>query len=210
MVAFKPKAKTQSNIAEQRQAVQTQPSDLVVVARIGAAYGVKGWVKLHPFSNSPDALHHAKTWWITPYLGTESSDTQTNALTWSVFSPLTFKAHADAWVAQCREWTDRSDAEKHKGWQVAVSRADFPQPDEDEFYWVDLVGAQVINQDGVCLGVIDSLLENTAQTVMSISSPENKAAPQYLIPFVSAFVGEVDLQSTPKTVQVIWDVDATA
>ena len=113
-------------------------------------------------------------------------------------------------MAQCREWNDRSDAEKHKGWQIAISRADFPQTADDEFYWVDLVGAQVVNQDAVVLGEIESLLENTAQTVMQIGVPTNKDAPEYLIPFVSAFVGEVDLKSSPKTVQVVWDVDATA
>ena len=205
MVAFKPKA-----ASAQHDVVQTQPTDLIVVARIGVAYGVKGWVKLHPFSNSPDALHDSKKWWITPYLGAQSDVVDVGSLNWQVVSPVTFKQHADAYVAQCREWSDRSDAEKHKGWQVAISRADFPQTEEDEFYWVDLVGAQVINQDAVVLGEIESLLENTAQTVMQIGVPSNKAAPEYLIPFVSAFVGEVDLKSSPKTVQVVWDVDATA
>ena len=205
MVAFKPKA-----ASVQHDDVQTQPTDLVVVARIGAAYGIKGWVKLHPFSNSPDALYDSKRWWITPYLGAQSDAVDVSSLAWQAVSPVTFKQHADAYVAQCREWNDRSDAEKHKGWQIAISRADFPQTADDEFYWVDLVGAQVINQDAVVLGEIESLLENTAQTVMQIGVPTNKDAPEYLIPFVSAFVGEVDLKSSPKTVQVIWDVDATA
>ena len=62
MVAFKPKA-----ASVQHNDVQAQPTDLVIVARIGVAYGIKGWVKLHPFSNSPDALYDAKKWWITPY-----------------------------------------------------------------------------------------------------------------------------------------------
>lgn len=205
MVAFKPKA-----ASAQQNTVQTQPTDLVVVARIGVAYGVKGWVKLHPFSNSPEALQDAKTWWVTPYLGSQSDDADVNSLPWQAVSPIVFKAHSDAWVAQCREWNDRSDAEQHKGWQIAISRADFPQPDENEFYWVDLVGAHVINQDGVKLGEILSLLENTAQTVMQIGVEGVKDAPEYLIPFVSAFVGDVDVKSTPKTVQVVWDVDATA
>lgn len=205
MVAFKPKTALES---KSRQNDLTQPSDLVVVARIGVAYGVKGWVKLHPFSHSPDALQDAKKWWIAPYLGDESADV--NELNWSVVAPVVFKPHSDNWVAQFKGWDDRTDAEKHKGWQIAVSRADFPKPADDEFYWVDLVDASVINQDGVVFGTVTGLLENTAQTVLQVGVEGDKTAPEYLIPFVSVFIGEVDLKSTPKTIQVIWDVEATA
>lgn len=205
MVAFKPKAALEK---KSEKSELTQPTDLVVVARIGVAYGVKGWVKLHPFSHSPDALQSSKKWWIAPYLGEESTDV--SDLSWVAVSPVVFKAHSDNWVAQFKGWDDRLNAEKHKGWQIAVSRSDFPESDENEFYWVDLMDAEVHNQDGVLLGVVTRLLENTAQTVLQIGMPDNKTAPEYLIPFVSVFIGDVDLKSEPKTIQVVWDVDATA
>ena len=101
-----------------------------------------------------------------------------------------------------------------KGWQIAIPRSEFPQTEDDEFYWVDLMGAQVVNQDHQVLGEVVSLLENAAHTVMQIRSidavGEGQKPVEYLIPFVSAFVGEVDLKSAPKTIAVTWDIDATA
>lgn len=200
-----------SNTANTTQATNAaQADDLIIVARIGVAYGVKGWVKIHPFSHSPDALQNASYWWIAPYIPEQSvADAH-----WQAFEPKGFKPHADAWVGTMAGWVDRTMAEQFKGWQIAVSRTEFPQPDEDEFYWVDLLGAQVVNQDGVVLGEVTQLLENAAHTVMQIGAPvgtSDSVKPiEYLIPFVSAFVGKVDVQSQPKTIAVTWDVDATA
>ena len=202
MVTFKPKRAT-TVVAPASSAVSelTTPNDLVIVARIGVAYGVKGWVKLHPFSHSPDALESAKTWWVAPYL---PNQTEVPSATWQAVHVVGFKPHSDAWVAQIQSWDDRSDAEAHKGWQIAVARADFPQTDDGEFYWVDLIGATVTNQDGAVLGILTGLLESAAHPVMTVKGE----LAEYLIPFVGAFVGEVD--TVAKTIQVSWDVDGTA
>lgn len=212
------------------------PQDLVVVARIGAAYGVKGWVKIHPFSHMPEAMLHATQWWVAPYVPEQSFD----LIKWRLVEPLSLKPHSDTWVAQCKSWNDRTQAEQHKGWQVAIARADFPPADDDEYYWVDLLGAQVRNQDDVLLGCVVDLIENAAHTVLQIGTCPNSetnaidsahvtiealnvleqkkskklqtsvSTTQYLIPFVAAFVGHVDVTSHPKTIAVVWDVDATA
>ena len=216
MVNFVPKQKRVQEPAQQAtKTVKTQSNtivqqmdDLIIVARIGVAYGVKGWVKIHPFSHSPDALQNATRWWIAPYIPEQS----VAVAHWRAFEPKGFKPHADAWVGTMAGWVDRTMAEQFKGWQIAVSRTEFPQPDEDEFYWVDLLGAQVINQDGVVLGVVTQLFENAAHTVMNVVSQDSDLVKptEYLIPFVSAFVGEVNVQSQPKSIAVTWDVDATA
>ena len=213
MASFVPKKnRTQEPVVKatesQNNSIANQADDLVIVARIGAAYGVRGWVKIHPFSHSPDALENATKWWIAPYIPEQAVADSA----WQSVKPKGFKPHADAWVGVVEGWNDRTLAEKFKGWQIAVSRDDFPQTDENEFYWVDLLGAQVINQDGVLLGVVTQLLENAAHTVMNVvSQDETSVKPtEYLIPFVSVFVGEVNVQSQPKTIAVTWDVDATA
>ncbi len=216
MATFVPKKQRTREQPEQSKSVGSPAlsaeglSDLVVVGRIGSAYGIKGWAKIHPFSHSPDALSHAKHWWIAPYIPDQSiADAP-----WLAVSPVQLKPHADAWVALCQEWTDRTHAEQLKGWQIAIPRSEFPQTEDDEFYWVDLMGAQVVNQDHQVLGEVVSLLENAAHTVMQIRSidavGEGQKPVEYLIPFVSAFVGEVDLKSAPKTIAVTWDIDATA
>jgi 16S rRNA processing protein RimM len=177
------------------------PNELVIVARLGVAYGLKGWIKLHPFSHAPDALEHAAVCWIAPYLPNQTDVPQS---AWQAVRLKGFKPHSDAWVAEFHEWAGRTDAENHKGWQVAVARADFPTTDDDEFYWVDLIGASVLNQDGVTLGKVHSLLESAAHPVMQIIGD----GVEYLIPFVGVFVGKVDVAA--KVINVQWDVDATA
>ena len=214
MSTFVPKKKraTEQTLLDQAQATRDsaeQPHDLIVVGRIGTAYGIKGWVKIHPFSHSPDALLQAKRWWIAPYIPDQAME----QAQWQVVSTSQLKPHADAWVGACAEWADRTQVERLKGWQIAIARADFPQTDEGEFYWVDLLGAQVINQDQVVLGEVVGFLENAAHTVLTVraqDSSEKQKPVEYLIPFVSAFVGEVDLLATPKTIAVTWDVAATA
>ena len=213
MATFVPKKNRTEHFVQKASDSQdhanAQPAnDLVVVARIGTAYGIKGWVKIHPFSHSPDALQNASRWWIAPYIPEQD---YANA-SWQQVKPTGFKPHADAWVGTCQGWFDRTHAEHFKGWQIAVSRTEFPQTDEDEFYWVDLLDAQVVNQEGVVLGVVTQLFENAAHTVMHVvsQSSDTEKPLEYLIPFVSAFVGQVDVQSQPKTIAVVWDVDATA
>lgn len=220
MVAFVPNKKRirehSQNDAGVGQVVDTdKDSEPVIVARIGAAYGIKGWVKIHPFSHSPDALRHTDEWLIAPYVPNQSP-IRTD---WRAISKTQIKPHADGWVAHCGEWTARTAAEAVKGWQVAVMRHDFPPTDDNEYYWVDLLGAQVVNRDGAVLGEVVELLENTAQTILRVSvndgvgqknNDKNNRAPEYLIPFVNAFIGEVDLHANPKTIVVDWDESATA
>lgn len=214
MSAFIPKKKREAPANPLKRAPANdvsikQPADLVVVGRIGTAYGVKGWAKIHPFSHSPDALLSAPHWWIAPYIPHQKWE----QVQWQCVTPTQIKPHSDAWVAVCAQWQDRTQVEQVKGWQIAISRAEFPQTDDDEFYWVDLLGAHVINHEQVLLGEVVGFLENAAHTVLTIRSlqvEEGQKPLEYLIPFVAAFIGEVDVQSTPKTIAVTWDVSATA
>lgn len=197
MVSFKPKRSAQASKAVVSE--QT-PNDLVIVARVGAAYGVKGWVKIHPFSHVPEALEYAQSWWIAPYIPTQK---EVPIAAWQPIEVAQFKPHSDAWVAQVKGWDDRSQAEAVKGWQVAIARTDFPVTDDDEFYWVDLIGSTVVNHEGVCLGILDSLMDSAAHPIMQI-----KGDAEYLIPFIGVFVLDVNTQD--KQIQVQWDTDATA
>lgn len=195
MLSFIPKKSTQT--IEKT----STPNDLVLVARLGEAYGLKGWIKLHPFSPYPDALGHAKVWWIAPFLPAQAKVPHS---AWQQLHVKNFKPHSDAWVVEFKDWqAGRTDAEKHKGWQVSVPRGAFPKVEQDEVYWVDLLGSTVINQEGLTLGVVKSLLESAAHPVMSIFGEL-----EYLIPFVGVFVIDVDEKN--KVIYVDWGVDATA
>jgi len=81
-----------------------------------------------------------------------------------------------------------------------VARSDLPPPQENEFYWSDLIGLKAVNREGVELGQVDSLLETGAHDVLVI-----KGKREYLIPFVATFVGKVDVAG--GVIEVDWGED---
>jgi 16S rRNA processing protein RimM len=96
---------------------------------------------------------------------------------------------------------DRNKAEALIGNIVAINRDEFPDTDTDEYYWVDLIGLKVINLQQELLGTIDSMMDTGANSVMVVKDEENTR----LIPFVAAYVTDVDMQN--KQVIVDWGLD---
>jgi 16S rRNA processing protein RimM len=126
---------------------------------------------------------------------------------------LESKQHGGDVVARLMGVADRNAAEALKGATVKISRSHFPALDDDEFYWVDLIGLEVENLQGERLGVVQDLMDNGAHPILRVQVPQDagageqlKDAPQeQLIPFVDAFVKNVDRQG--KKITVDWGLD---
>ena len=176
------------------------PADAIEVARIADAWGVKGWFKVLSHSSDPQALFNAKQWFLLPAEKGAKHFTGT-----SVLLMRQARFHGDTVVASAEGVDDRSAAESLKGARVFVSRADFPQAGDDEYYWVDLMGLSVINREGIVLGVVRDLLSTGPQTVLVIEYEEDGKTRERMIPFVSAFVDQVSLQD--KRISVDWQPD---
>ncbi|WP_164230622.1 ribosome maturation factor RimM, partial [Stenotrophomonas maltophilia] len=73
---------------------------------------------------------------------------------------------------------------------VWVSRADFPEPDDDEFYWVDLIGATVVNEQQETLGTVGGLIDNGAHQILRVVG---EGEVERLVPFVEVYVKSVDV-----------------
>jgi 16S rRNA processing protein RimM len=177
------------------------PADAVEVGRIADAWGVQGWFKVHPYSTSPGGLIAAKQWFLA---SAEPSARRAEGVA-SKLLIQEVKPHCDAWVARAQQITDRTGAEALRGARVFVPRADFPATAQDEYYWVDLIGLQVINRAHVSLGVIQELLSTSAQTVLVVGFTENGKQRERMIPFVSVYVDKVDLAE--RCVWVDWQPD---
>jgi 16S rRNA processing protein RimM len=176
------------------------PADAVEVGRIADAWGIKGWFKVLPHSASPEALFSSKRWYLLP--------SEKGAKTFSGSMLLRIreaKDHSDTVVASAQEIDDRDAAEALKGARVFVARSSFPTPGEDEYYWVDLIGLQVVNREGVALGKVAELLSTGPQTVMVIEYAEGEKTAERMIPFVAAYVDSVDLAG--KRIVVDWQPD---
>jgi len=183
------------------------PDDLVPVGHVAGAYGIKGWVKVKPYSSDADALLHARTWW----LGKTVKESGLHEV-----DMMQAKSHGDEVVAQLMGVADRNGAEALQGATVHIRRSHFPALDKDEFYWVDLIGLEVVNLAGVRLGKVSDLMDNGAHPILrvempeaehasAINRPQDKAPKELLIPFVDRFVTTVDRQE--KKITVDWELD---
>lgn len=178
----------------------SEPNDLIQVGRILDAWGVKGWFKVQAYSTQPDALFNAKHWFL------KNDGPKPGARTLKV---LSVREHGEGIVASADGVTDRSGAEALRGWELWVSRSDFPRTGADEYYWIDLIGLDVVNRAGQALGRVIGLIETGPHAVLRILPPgvEEPAKPdqEKLIPFVEAFVDEVSLEA--RQIRVDWGVD---
>jgi 16S rRNA processing protein RimM len=86
-----------------------------------------------------------------------------------------------------------------------VPRSSFPTAGTDEYYWVDLIGLEVVNREGVALGTVRELLSTGPQTVLVLEYFEQGKVLERMIPFVSVYVDGVDLAA--KRITVDWQAD---
>ena len=176
------------------------PSDAIEVGRILDAWGVKGWFKVLPYSADPEALFSSKRWFLLP--------AEKGAKTFSGVAKLAIieaKIHSNTVVASAREVDDRSAAETLQGARIFVSRSSFPTAGKDEYYWVDLIGLDVVNREGVALGAVTELLSTGAQTVLVMNYQQDGKTQERMIPFVSVYIDNVDLPA--RRILVDWQAD---
>lgn len=162
----------------------------LIIGRINGVYGVKGWVKIYSHTDPIGNILRYQPWWVK------------KQGVWSRMKIL--DSHAPqggkAIVAQLEGINSREMARDMMGADIAIDREQLPE-DGQAYYWADLIGCQVNNQQGENLGQVAELLETGAHDVLRVKSE----TVQYLIPFVfDVFVFEVDLKT--KQITVNWDL----
>jgi 16S rRNA processing protein RimM len=176
------------------------PADAIEVGRIADAWGVKGWFKVLPHSADPEALFSSKRWFLLP--------TERGTKTFEgcgKFAIKEAKLHSGNIVAQAHDVDDRTAAEALRGARIFVARSSFPTAGKDEYYWVDLIGLDVINREGVALGQVKELLSTGPQTVLVLAYTLDDKPEERMIPFVAAYVDDVNIAARKITVD--WQPD---
>jgi 16S rRNA processing protein RimM len=163
---------------------------MVVMGKVAAAHGIQGWVKVQPYTAETASLVDYPIWW----LGDEQQG-------WRELDVLKSALQGKSVVAQLMGCHDRNTAEKYKGLLVAVPRSRLPKPDEDEYYWSDLIGMEVVTPSGEALGKVANLLETGANQVLCVRGAEK----EILIPFIEQVIQEVDLEG--KVIRADWAAD---
>ncbi len=176
------------------------PADAVEVGRIADAWGLKGWFKVLSHSADPEALFSSKRWFLQP--AERGPKTFSDTLLLRIREA---RDHSGVVVASAHDIDDRNGAEALRGARVFVPRSSFPTAGADEYYWVDLIGLNVANREGVALGTVKELLSTGPQTVLVLEYQAEGKTLERMIPFVAAYVDAVDLPG--KRITVDWQSD---
>ena len=173
------------------------PADAIEVGRIADAWGIKGWFKVLSHSADPEARFASKTWFLLPTEKGQKTFTGVGKL-----SVKETKLHSGTVVASAHQVDDRTAAEALRGSRIFVARSSFPPAKKDEYYWVDLIGLEVINREGIALGTVKELLSTGAQTVLVMDFLQDGKNQERMIPFVAIYIDDVDLKA--RRILVDW------
>ncbi|MBC7802333.1 MAG: 16S rRNA processing protein RimM [Candidatus Parcubacteria bacterium] len=157
---------------------------MIEFGRVAEPYGVRGWLRV--VVDDPELLAAAPVWWIDGEARTVRES----------------KPHSGTLLARLEGIETPEQARTLKGRAVSIPR---PEAGEGRYYWSDLVGLEVRNEQGVVLGVVKQMSSNGAHDVMEVSAMEAAGEKLRLLPFVPAYVKQVDLPN--RRIEVEWQVD---
>jgi 16S rRNA processing protein RimM len=156
---------------------------------VRGAYGVRGWVRVAPHSPLAEVLRSTRRWWLLGPGPTRE------------LRVVAVRRQGSALVAKWDGFDTPEAAEALKGAPIAVARGDFPPLSGQEYYWVDLIGLQVLNRGNRKLGVVKGLRSSAAHDLLEIE-PTSQGA-EILVPLVGDFVDGIDLEN--GTIRVNWE-----
>jgi 16S rRNA processing protein RimM len=151
------------------------------MGRVAGSYGVRGWIRVE---EPQEALAACGRWWIG---GSEYPVEET-------------KEHSGALLAKLGGLKSREAALRLKGSTVYVRREALPEPEAGHYYLADLVGLEVVNEQGVAFGVVKRWTFNGAQDVMEVAGDRTR-----FIPWIAAVVRDVDLGK--RQIRIEWGAD---
>jgi 16S rRNA processing protein RimM len=169
--------------------------DLVCVAVVATAHGVRGALKLRCFTERPAS--------VAAY-GPVCDRRGRELLTLRVIGTT-----KDGVIAEASGVTSREAAERLRGTELYVPRSRLPEPDEGEFYHTDLIGLEAVDRAGRACGRVVGVANYGAGDVIEIAPDEGETL---LVPFTAAAVPEVDLAHRRVVIEPpaerIWEGDA--
>ncbi|RJG51559.1 ribosome maturation factor RimM [Motilimonas pumila] len=171
----------------------SEQANHIIVGKFGAVYGIKGWLKIHSYTDEPESLFEYQPWMIE-----QKGRLQAVSIT-------EYRRHSKSWIAKIEGYDVRENSQALVGLEIKVSEDQLPELD-DQVYWRDLVGCQVKTTKGYDLGVVSDIMETGSNDVLVIKSNPTDAfgKKERLIPFLETqVITQVDI--TNKFIEVDWD-----
>ena len=163
---------------------------MIVLGRLGAAWGIKGSIKVESYTDPPASILRYPVWHVATLDGG-----------WQTVRVLGGRAHGNgrSVVVELEGVANPEEARRFALRDVAQPRSALPQPAPGEYYWEDLVGCSVATLDGTELGVVSHFLEFPASPVMVV----REGARERWVPLVPRHLKKVELGL--RRVTVDWD-----
>ncbi len=161
---------------------------LLVLGRVAGAYGVRGWLRVYSYTEPRAAILDYGPW----HLGRGGD--------WRPVARRGGRVHGRGLIAAIEGCTDRDAAQALVGLDIGVPLDRLPPLPEGEYYTHQLVGLEVVNRGGQCLGVVDRLLPTGAHDVLVVAGERER-----LIPFAAPVLEAVDLAA--GRIRVDWEAD---
>jgi 16S rRNA processing protein RimM len=159
------------------------------MGRIVGLFGVRGWVKIHSFTEPREAILEYEGWEL-------KQDGE-----WQTVQLAEGKRHGKSVIAKLRGYDDRDAATGLIGTDIGVDRGAMPELEDGEYYWADLEGMTVVHKDGTTIGRVAYVMAKGANDVLVTEGPAER-----LIPFVRGkVVLDVDLENRVISVDWEWD-----
>ncbi|KZN48011.1 ribosome maturation factor RimM [Pseudoalteromonas luteoviolacea] len=166
----------------------------LVVGKLGAPYGIKGWLKVHSFTDDPQGIFDFSPWLI----GQQDK--------WQALEVSDWRRHNKGFIAKFANINDRDQAMAYTNAEIAVNSEHLPELPEGEFYWRDLIGMTVVTDKGYNLGHVDDLMETGSNDVLVVKANKKDAFGQTerLIPFLTDSV-IIEVKHEEREITVDWD-----
>lgn len=178
--------------------VSPTQTELMKIATLKKPYGIQGWLWVFSDMDERSAIFDMPNWLMKTATG---------------FKPLTvskWRAQGSGLVASFKEISDRNVAETMSGTTIWVYKGNLPVLPDDEYYWSDLVGLRVINEQNEMLGVVKHLFETGAHDIMTIAPTKDSIDnEERLIPWHKTTVLSVVLSENSELghILVAWKKD---
>ena len=162
-------------------------SERIIIGRLGAPYGIHGWLKITSDTSPPENILNYHAWQIK------------RGNQWSIIEPEKTDQHGQKLLVKLPGCDSPEIAKQWTNALIAVFRDELPELPDDEFYWNDLIGCEVTNTNGVILGKVTQLFETGANDVMIVQANKRRC----LIPYTDDTVIQINL--TCRRITVEWD-----
>ena len=163
-------------------------SELLVIGKITGTHGIKGMVKVHLYSGDDRTLRAA-----TEIILRHGDGKQ------QILTVISLQGHGRKTLLTLKGYASITEALSLVGGELVARRDQFPEPDEDEYYWADLVGLRVVTDAGIELGTLKEIIETGSNDVYVCKGEER----EILLPAIAEVIKLIDTEKKVMKVKLM-------